>query len=138
MLIITPRIRVPLSEIEFTYARSPGPGGQNVNKVNSKAVLRWAVARSPGLPDDVRQRFLARYRRRITGDGELVIAGQRFRDQEKNRADCLDRLREMLQAVATPPKVRRPTKPTRSSQRRRLEAKRQHSQKKRGRADGSE
>ena len=120
----------PLAELRFSFARSGGPGGQNVNKVESKAVLRWDVARSPALPDAVRERFLARFRRRITADGELVLASQRSRDRERNVADCVEKLRAMLAEVATPPKPRRATRPSRGARERRLAAKKAHARKK--------
>jgi ribosome-associated protein len=120
----------PLSELRFSYARSSGPGGQNVNKVESKAVLRWDVARSRGVREDVRARFLARFARRITTEGELVLASQRYRDRERNVADCVEKLREMLAEVAVPPKRRKPTKPGRGARERRLEGKRAQARKK--------
>jgi ribosome-associated protein len=123
-------IQIPLNELHFTFARSSGPGGQNVNKVNSKALLRWRVATSRSLPEPVRQRLMARLRRRITAEGDLLIASQRFRDAGRNAADCLEKLREMLAEAAEPPRPRRPTRPTRASARRRLQDKRRHSQKK--------
>jgi len=132
-LIVNARLQIPLAEFTTSYARSSGPGGQNVNKVNSKAVLRWRVLESGSLRDDVRQRFLARYRNRITGDGELIISSQRFRDAPRNAADCLEKLRAMLAAIVLPPTPRRPTRPTRSSQRRRLQDKRLQGAKKQGR-----
>jgi ribosome-associated protein len=98
--------------------------------VASKAVLRWDVARSRDLPADVRARFLARFARRITTEGELVLASQRYRDRERNVADCVAKLRAMLAQVAAPPKRRRPTRPTRSARERRLAAKRAQSRKK--------
>ncbi|HVA44929.1 MAG TPA: alternative ribosome rescue aminoacyl-tRNA hydrolase ArfB [Pirellulales bacterium] len=134
-LTVSNRIRIPLEEFEFTFARSSGPGGQNVNKVNSKALLRWPVRTSPSLPEAVRERFVGRYGNRITVDGDLLISSQRFRDQGRNVDDCLDRLREMLAAVAAPPTRRKRTKPTRASIRRRLENKRRTSQKKQGRRE---
>ena len=127
MLVVNSRIRIPLSELQFTFVRSSGPGGQNVNKVNSKAVLRWPVADSPSLPDDVRQRFVAKYRRRLTGRGELVLTSQRYRDQARNIDDCLEKLRQMLAEVAKPPRKRKPTKPTRSAIERRIKQKQQRS-----------
>ncbi len=130
MLIISPRIQIPTDEFEFSFARSGGPGGQNVNKVSSKAVMRWAVATSPNLPEDVRQRFMAKYNSRLTGDGELVLTSQRYRDQSGNIEDCLEKLREMLAAVAERPIPRRPTKPSRAAKLRRVEAKRDNSAKK--------
>ena len=132
-LSVNSRLRIPLSEFEFTYARSSGPGGQNVNKVNSKALLRWPVRTSTSLPEPVRQRLLSRYGNRITAEGDLLISSQRFRDQARNVDDCLERLREMLILAATPPTRRKRTKPTRASIKRRLENKRHKSEKKQGR-----
>ena len=123
MLTISPRIRIPDDELQFTFVRSSGPGGQNVNKLNTKAVLRWPVCSNSSLPIDVRRRFLDRYARRITADGELVISGQRFRDQRQNQRDCLEKLRAMVMAVAAPPKPRKKTKPTKSSLARRRKQK---------------
>jgi ribosome-associated protein len=114
---------VPYAEVRFTFARSGGPGGQNVNKVESKAILRWDVSKS-SLPGGLRERFRARFRRRITSDGELVLTSQRYRMRERNVADCLARLRDMIAEVATPPKPRRPTRPTRAARERRLREKR--------------
>ena len=130
MLIVSSNVRIPLEEFAFTFVRSSGPGGQNVNKVNTKAVLRWAINTSPSLPEPVRQRFLAQFGTRVTNEGELVLSSQRFRDQSQNQRDCLDKLREMLAAVAVPPKRRRKTKPTKGSVVRRRTEKREHSQKK--------
>jgi ribosome-associated protein len=133
VIIIGRRIRIPLGELRLRYARSSGPGGQNVNKVSSKVILRWPVVASPSLPEDVRQRFLGRYRRRITRAGELVISSQRHREQGANRDDCLAKLRAMLTEVATPPRPRKPTRPGRSAHERRLKSKRTLSDKKRRR-----
>ncbi len=130
MLRITSHIEISEAEFEFSFARSGGPGGQNVNKVNSKAVLRWDVTASQALPTGVRQRFLAKYHNRVTGDGVLVLQSQRYRDQSRNVADCMERLREMILQIATPPIKRRPTKPTRGSQQRRIQNKKQNSDKK--------
>lgn len=126
-------ISLPLHELEFSYARSSGPGGQNVNKTSTKAILRWNVAASPSIPDAVRARFLARYGARVSADGWVVIASDRFRDQPRNREDCVERLRQWLHAVARPPKPRKKTKPTRTSRERRLASKGRHSEKKRAR-----
>ncbi|HYV84657.1 MAG TPA: alternative ribosome rescue aminoacyl-tRNA hydrolase ArfB, partial [Patescibacteria group bacterium] len=109
------RIRVEADELRFQFARSAGAGGQNVNKVNSKAILRFAVEASPGLPPDVRERFLRRFARRITTEGDLVLASQRTRDQRRNIEDCLDKLAAMLAQVAEAPAPRRPTRPGRGS-----------------------
>jgi ribosome-associated protein len=123
MLTVNAHIQIPDSEFEWTYARSSGPGGQNVNKVSSKAVLRWNVLSSPSLPPEVRARFLSRYGSRLTTEGDLLITSQRYRDQGRNVADALEKLTAMLTEIARPPKRRRPTKPTKGSVARRLESK---------------
>lgn len=133
MLVVNNKLSIPLREFRFTFARSGGPGGQNVNKVNTKATLRWPVTTSPALPDDVRERFTKRYGRRINSEGELVLTSQRFRDQGRNVADCLAKLREMLDEVSVAAKRRKPTKPTAASKRRRLQEKRRISEKKQSR-----
>ncbi len=130
MIEIEPNIRVADRELRFSFVRSSGPGGQNVNKVNSKAVLRWSVATSGGLPEGVRGRFSARYRSRINDAGELVLTSERYRDQPRNEEDCRQKLRDMLLAVARPPKRRRKTKPTKASIERRHDQKRTRSRKK--------
>jgi len=130
ILFVNDRIQVPLAEFEFTFARSGGPGGQNVNKVNSKAVLRWQVTQTQSLPYDVRARFLNKYASRLTIEGELILMSQKYRDQPSNIEDCLQKLREMLEAVATAPTPRRATRPTLASKTRRIESKSQNSVKK--------
>ncbi len=130
MLVVNARIQIPLDEFQFTFARSSGPGGQNVNKVNSKAVLRWPIAASASVPDDVRKRFLAQFSSRVTTECDVVIASQRFRDQARNVADCLEKLRELLVSVAAAPRKRKRTRPSRGSIERRLRQKRQRSEKK--------
>lgn len=130
MLVVNARMSIPLREFRFQFARSGGPGGQNVNKVNTKAELRWHVAVSPSLPEGVRARLMAQQRRRVNSLGELVVTSQRFRDAGRNVADCLEKVRAMIDAAATEPRPRRATKPTRASQRRRLQEKKQKSEKK--------
>lgn len=127
-LNVSRRVRIPVAEFNWTYSRSGGPGGQNVNKVNSRATLRWNVVQSPSLPADVRERLMTRQRRRISKEGDLLIHSDRYRDQAKNVDDCLERLRLMLAEVAVAPKVRVPTKPTHGSQRRRLVEKKERSE----------
>lgn len=129
-LVVTSRIRVPHTEFDFSFVRSSGPGGQNVNKVNSKAVLRWEAAASPSVPADVLERFLKRYASRLSDDGGLVITSQRYRDQGRNAADCLEKLRAMLAAVVVAPKRRRTTQPTRGAVEKRLTHKRRQSERK--------
>ena len=133
MLVVDSRISIPLRELTFQFAKSSGPGGQHVNKTSSKALLRWNVVGSPSIPESVRTRFLARYGTRVTKEGELVLTSQRFRDQGRNCADCLEKLRAMLVAVARPPRPRRKTKPTAASRERRLTDKKRRSDKKRTR-----
>ena len=129
-LVVKEGLSIPTSEFEFTFMRSSGPGGQNVNKVNSKARLRWPVAASPSLPDDVKRRFLDRNHRQITTEGDLILTSQRYRDQAKNIADCLEKLRALLLEAASRPKRRRKTKPSRASKERRLKGKRERSERK--------
>ncbi|HKE13115.1 MAG TPA: alternative ribosome rescue aminoacyl-tRNA hydrolase ArfB [Myxococcota bacterium] len=128
---------MPLGELSFSYARSGGAGGQNVNKVSSKAVLRWPVRASAGLPAPVRARFLERFRHRLTADGDLLLTSSRFRDRGRNVADCIERLAAMLAEVASPPRVRKPTRRTRSAAEARLSEKRLTSRKKQTRRTGS-
>jgi ribosome-associated protein len=127
MLVINERIHIPESEFSFTFVRSGGPGGQNVNKVASKAVLRWGVDASPSLPADVKARLRARQRRRITTAGDLVLTSQRYRDQDRNRQDCLDKLRAFVREAAVVPRARKKTKPSRAAHERRLADKRRRS-----------
>jgi ribosome-associated protein len=127
MLEITDKIRIPDSEFKWNFVRAGGPGGQNVNKVASKAVLRWNLVHSPSVPADVKARLRTQQRRRITSAGDLLLNSQRFRDQEKNRQDCLDKLRDFVRQAAMPPKRRKPTQPTRGSRAARLQEKRRRS-----------
>jgi ribosome-associated protein len=127
-IVVDGRIRVGIEELKFAFARSSGAGGQNVNKVNSKVQMWWNVPASPGVPYDVKERFLAAFGTRIADDGTLALSSEVHRDQPRNRDDCVQKLTEMLRSVAKPPKKRRPTKPTRGSVERRLQAKKQRGQ----------
>ena len=114
---------IPQWELQWTFVRSGGPGGQNVNKVASKAVLRWNVAASPSLPEDVKSRLRTQQRNRITADGDLIVTSQRYRDQERNKEDCLEKLRHMVLQAIMIPKPRKPSKPGRAARERRLQVK---------------
>jgi ribosome-associated protein len=127
------RLQVPENELSWTFVRSSGPGGQNVNKVASKAVLRWHMAANTSIPDEVKVRLKFLQRNRITVEGDLLVQSQRFRDQERNRADCLDKLRDLVSQAAARPRPRKATQPTRGARERRLQTKRRRGQIKAGR-----
>ena len=122
-LTLSPSIAIPLSEIGIAFIRSPGPGGQNVNKVATAAQLRFSLAHSPSLPDPVKRRAAALAGSRLTTEGEIVITASRHRTQAMNRDDALDRLADILRAALVPPKPRRATRPTLASKTRRLNGK---------------
>lgn len=134
-LFVTHRITIAESELDESFIRASGPGGQNVNKVSSAVQLRFNVLTSPSLTDWARERLLRSGK--LTNDGVLVITAQRFREQEKNRADARDRLVEVVRAAAVPPTPRRATKVPKASKRKRLEGKKHRARIKqnRGRID---
>jgi ribosome-associated protein len=127
---VTDALSIPEDELLFTFARSGGPGGQNVNKVSSKAVLRWNLAENTSLPAEVMARLRAQQANRITTEGELLVQSQRTRDQARNVEDCRERLRAMVLRALAPPTPRKKTRPTRGSRQRRLADKRQQSARK--------
>ena len=134
MLVVTDTVRIPEHELEWSFARSGGPGGQNVNKVASKAVLRWkAAASTAAIPETARARMRARFPSRFTTDGDVVIPSQEYRDQERNRLACVEKLADMIRDSLPEPTVRKKKKPSKAAKRRRVADKRATSAKKQSR-----
>ena len=127
MLKVTEAISIHEDEVHVKFVRASGPGGQHVNKVATAAQLRFDVVGSPSLPDEVKSRLIRLAGRRVTEDGVFILDARRYRTQERNRQDAVDRLLKWIHRAATPPKPRRATRPTAASRRRRLEGKRRRS-----------
>lgn len=130
-LPVRPGLVLPASELSFAVSRSGGPGGQNVNKVSSRVTLRWSLERSGVLDEAQRARLRQRLQSRLTQEGELVLHVDTSRSQADNRAEARARLAELLRQALAVPKRRRKTKPTKGSQRRRIEGKKQRGEQKR-------
>lgn len=128
LLVINSHVTIPGEELVITFARSSGPGGQNVNKVNSKVNLRWNLRESNSLPSEAKQRFETCFPTRINQAGEVMLSSDKFRDQGRNLADCYEKLRQLVQAALVAPRKRKPSRPTRGSIEERLTSKRHKAQ----------
>jgi ribosome-associated protein len=133
MLTVIPRLVIDESELEETFVRASGPGGQNVNKVATAVQLRFDIQKSPSLPIPVRERLRRLAGKRITGAGILIIDARRFRTRQQNRLDARERLTALIRRAADVPKPRRPTRSSKAAQQRRIEAKRRRGTRKRWR-----
>jgi len=133
MIDVTDRIQIHEDELAFEYVRASGPGGQNVNKVSTAVRLRFDVQNSPSLPFDVRERLTRLAGKRMSNEGILMIHAQKFRTQESNRKEAVERLVDLIRKASERPEIRRPTRPTTGSKLRRLDAKRRRGETKAGR-----
>ena len=124
---------IPFNELNFTYVRSSGPGGQKVNKTNSCAILSWNVRDTYSLSDEIKRKFMRLFTNKINSEGVLILRSDRFRNRNQNREDCIEKLAELLTRAAHKEKPRVATKPTKSSKKKRLQTKKIHSEKKRSR-----
>ena len=132
-LPINDQVAIPKSELKFTFSRSPGPGGQNVNKLNTKATLHWAFSESDFLPESIKQRLSSLFARKINEVRQLVITSSRFREQRRNVDDCLGKLRQMVLAAAVVPKTRKKRKKSAAANAQRLKEKRERAERKQSR-----
>lgn len=127
------KFKIPAIEFSFSFSRSSGAGGQNVNKVNTKATLQWNAFANTTLPKDVLERFIKKYAKRLSADGVITLVSQKSRSQNLNSTDVVEKLHAMINSVALPPKIRKATKPSRVSITKRLNDKKSHGDKKKGR-----
>lgn len=134
MIFVNRSIQIPDREIQLRFIRAAGPGGQNVNKVSSAVELRFDVKRSTALPEEVRQRLMRQSGKKLNSAGVLIIQARRYRSQERNRQDAMERLVRLVRQAALKPRARRPTKPSRGSRESRLEIKRLRSRTKQRRS----
>jgi ribosome-associated protein len=128
MININDRVALDETELQFEFVRASGPGGQNVNKVSTAVRLKFDVAGSPSLPEDIRKRLIRLAGKKVGADGFLTIHARARRTQEANRRDAIDRLADLVQKATEPPRPRRATRPTHTSRKQRLEAKRHRGQ----------
>ncbi|QDK38039.1 alternative ribosome rescue aminoacyl-tRNA hydrolase ArfB [Bdellovibrio sp. NC01] len=126
-------VNIPFHELDFSYARSRGPGGQNVNRTNSAAILRWNPAKSHAFSPEVKERLLHKLANQLTDEGDILIRSEEHRDQDQNRSACIRKLQALIKKALFVPKKRVATKPTKGSVRRRLEGKKIQSEVKAGR-----
>jgi ribosome-associated protein len=138
MIDITPSLHIDESEFQLSFVRGSGPGGQNINKVATTVQLRFDIQNSPSLRDDVKERLIRLGGSRVTGDGVLVLEAGRFRTQEQNREDAVQRLVALVRQALYVPKPRRPTRPSKSAKAARVDAKKKHGEIKRMRRAGPE
>lgn len=124
---------IPENEISFTFARSSGPGGQNVNKLNTKAQLTWDISQNETIAGKIKERFLVRFKNLLNSENKVQITSDQYRSQDRNKDNCLSKLNHYLMQVEHPPQPRKKTKPTRASIEARLASKKHHSEKKKNR-----